>query len=750
MKRSLSLILALAVFGIVILVAQEPTPLPASAAEEMVKVHLPSSPITEVLNVYEMLAGKRLIKDANLSGPNLSIVVSESIPKSEAIALLEAALILNGYTIIPVDAKTSKILGSDKKPSTEGVALYAHEAQLPSEDQVVSYFMPLRYLSADEAVKIFTPYATVRPFGSIIPIPNANAVVITENTPLIRRLIALQKLIDIPGQKMMTDFVPLQRADAERVAEIVTGLLGDDGKEAPSPAPAPASSPNAEAAPSSPPVQMSLPTPKVQIKADTRTNRIVVIAPESKMPYLRKLILEMDVAVDMEEPLERRLKFVSAEEVLPVLANILSEGGKGGEKESIQIPQGNTQRAQPSSGGGSGSTGSSKPDKLQDPNQNTAPISITVGNSRIIAFPGANKIVVIGPPEAKRKAERVLDMSDERPKQIYLATIIGQLTLGNGIEAGVDYLVKFDKFRALGTGPVGGISNLLQSRAASVDVLPDTANVVNTAVNTATAAAQTATQIAQTALPLASGLTAYGTIADTLDIYVHALAATNRFRVISRPMIYTANNKRAVILSGQQVPVPQSTLTTALTADPNGSAVTATIDYKDVVLKLEVTPLINSNDEVTLTVAQQNDTLEGNKVVAGNEVPVIGTQELTTTVTVKNREVIVLGGLITNEKQDLRTGIPFLKDVPGLGYLFGTTKKDVARRELIVFIQPLIINDESDLAEANQIERSMTDFQGNLYQEFREPPNSKPPRWKRDKKPPKAEPVYPPATPAPR
>ena len=715
-----------------------------STPEEMVKVHLPSSPIGEVLNVYEMFTGKRLIKDSNLSGPNLSIVVSDPIPKTEAVALLEAALILNGYTIVPVDGKTSKILGSEKKPSTEGVALYAQESQLPSDDQVVSYFMPLRFLSADDAVKIFTPYATVRPFGSIIPIPNANAVVITENTPLIRRLIALQKLIDVPGQKMVTDFVALQRADAERVAEIVLGLIGEEENKTAAPVTAPPDSPkDAASAPPGGAPQLSLPTPKVQIKADTRTNRIVVIAPESRMPYLRKLILEMDVVVDMEEPFERRLKFVSAEEVLPVLADILMEGeGKEG-SGTPRVPQPSSPQNisnRGSSGSGSSSNLSGKPDLTQDPNRNTAPVSMVVGKARLIAYPGVNKIIVIGPPEARRKAGRVLDMLDERPKQIYLATIIGQLTLGNGVEAGVDYLVKFDQFRALGSGPMGGISNLLQSRAASVDILPDTANIVNGAANVATQVTQTATQVASAALPLASGLSIYGTLADTIDIYAHALAATNRFRVISRPMIYTANNKRATILSGQQVPVPQSSLTTALTADPNGAAVTATIDYKDVVLKLEVTPLINSNDEVTLTIGQQNDTLEGNKVVAGNEVPVIGTQELTTTVTVKNREIIVLGGLITNEKQDLRTGIPLLKDVPGLGYFFGTTKKDVLRRELIVFIQPLIINEESDLAEANQIERSLTDFQGNLYQELREPPNTKPPRWKREKAP-KAQPA---------
>lgn len=702
-------------------------------AEELVKIQLPSSPIAEVLNVYEMLSGKRLIRDANLTGPNLSIVVADSLPKSEAISLLEAALILNGFTLVPVDGKTVKVLGSAKHPSSEGVVLYAHEAQLPPEDRIVSYFMPLRYLPATEAVKIFTPYATVRPFGSIIAIPNANAVVITENTPLIRRLISLQKLIDIPGQRMLTEFVSLKRADAERVAELVSELVAEEAKEGNSPtAPAQPRIKDAPATAAPETLALSLPTPPVQIKADPRTNRIVVLAPESRMPFIRKLIEEMDVAVDMEEPLERRLKFVSAGDVLPILANILAEGGKDDANAVPQARQASPQTgsAPGSAGGGGGSGLAGKPDKLQAPNENTLPLSLIVGKSRIIADQSANKIILIGPPEARAKAERVLDMMDERPKQIYLATIIGQLTLGNGIEAGVNYLVKFDNFRMTASGQPSGLANLLQSRAAGVDVLPDTENLLNGAVDTAT-------QLAQTAIPLASGLTLYGTIADTLDVYVHALASTNRFRVLSRPMIFTSNNKKAVILSGQQVPVPQNTLTTALNTDPNGSSVTATIDYKDVILKLEVIPLVNSNDEVTLTIAQQNDTLEGSTVVADNEVPIIGTQELTTTVTVRNREIIVLGGLITNEKQDLRTGIPFLKDVPGLGYFFGSTKKDVTRRELIVFIQPIIINDTADMVEANRVERSLTDFQGDLYQDLREPPNSKPPRWKRDK----AEPV---------
>ena len=176
-----------------------------------------------------------------------------------------------------------------------------------------------------------------------------------------------------------------------------------------------------------------------------------------------------------------------------------------------------------------------------------------------------------------------------------------------------------------------------------------------------------------------------------------------------------------MISSGQSVPIPVSTLTSAVAtggpAADTGTALASNIQYKDVVLKLEVIPLINSDDEVTLTVAQQNDSLLERVVVSNNEVPVIGTQELTTTITVKNRQTIVLGGLITEEKQDQKTGIPLISNIPGVGYLFSTTKKQTTRRELIVLIQPLIVASEADEAEANYIEKSMSKLQEDFYED---------------------------------
>jgi general secretion pathway protein D len=300
-----------------------------------------------------------------------------------------------------------------------------------------------------------------------------------------------------------------------------------------------------------------------------------------------------------------------------------------------------------------------------------------VGKARIIADRSSNKIIVMGPPEIREKAAQIIDMLDQRPKQIYLATVIGQMTLRDEMDFGIDYLVRFQEL-----SPDLGGAGLLRNNLG-LDVLPDPS-----------------TLIANNVFPALGGLTVYGTIAESVDVFLRAVATDTNFKVISRPMVYTANNKRAVISSGQEVPFAASTLTSATTGDSN--AVTSTTAFKDVVLKLEVIPLINSDDEVTLTIAQQNNQVIGREPISGNNVPIIGTQQLTTTITVKDRSTIVLGGLITNEEERIERGVPFLRDIPGISYLTGSTNKKNIRRELIVLIQPFIIHGDSDLREAQQ------------------------------------------------
>jgi len=694
--------------------ASQPRQIARSAdGAEKVSIQFPNNPVTDVANFYELLTRKRLVRDANLAGPNLTIVVPDPMTREEAIALIESSLLLNGYTLVPVDAATSKLLGPTKQPKNESMPLYASAAELPVNDQVVSFFMPFRFISSDEAAKIFASYIALRPYGSLVPAPNVNALIITENVPLIRRLIALKQVIDVPGARSTTEFFALKRADAQKVMEILQ-MIFEKKEGGTSAAPAPAQ--NGGEVPAAPATFVG--PFAVKVAADTRTNRVMIIAPEQEMPYIRELITNLDVSVPFEEPFERPLRFVSAGEVLPVLANLLAEGQPPSGAGAADAPpaQGNALASDPNSGfsqnsssSSTGSSGGSKPDRLRDPAQNTAPLSVIVGNSRIIADRSSNKIIVIGPPESRAKAGRVLNMLDQRPKQVYLAVVIGQLTLGKGLNAGIQYpgSITGKMFIAGGSGN-GSVSatavnttgdnnaNAVTFNNGGTDILPNTTQMMNTAINLVGGSM--------------SGLSIYGIIADSIDVTVNALQSTNNFKVISRPVIYTANNKKAVISSGQQVPIPESSLTSSLAVGNQGTSIASTIQYRDVVLKLEVVPLINSKDEVTLTIAQQNDNVQETVQISDNQVPVIGTQELTTTVTVPNRHTIVLGGLITEEERIIKTGLPLLSDIPGLGYIFGSKEKNVVRRELIIMIQPFIIEDREQLIEANYIERANSGF----------------------------------------
>jgi type II secretory pathway component GspD/PulD (secretin) len=117
-----------------------------------------------------------------------------------------------------------------------------------------------------------------------------------------------------------------------------------------------------------------------------------------------------------------------------------------------------------------------------------------------------------------------------------------------------------------------------------------------------------------------------------------------------------------------------------------------------------VIPLINSQDEVTLQIALVSDDVIGNTPIEGvGLVPIIGTRELLTTVTVPNNQTIILGGLITTNDTEDVTGIPILSDIPGLGRLFSTKTQGVERDELMIFLQPSIVNGDRalDYAQAD-------------------------------------------------
>jgi len=295
----------------------------------------------------------------------------------------------------------------------------------------------------------------------------------------------------------------------------------------------------------------------------------------------------------------------------------------------------------------------------------------------------------------------LLDKLDRKPAQVYLSTVIGQLTLGDGMELGVDWLSQFNNFS-------NGSSGFTSSLFATNEGVVTNGNISDLRDNLVTAPWG----------PL-KGFNFYGQISETVGAYLTALETTKRFKVLSRPSVFALNNKKAVITSGQQIPVPSQTITAVGNNNSNGN-VTTTVEYRDVVLKLEVVPLINPNGEVTLTIAQVNDTQVGTQRVEPNDIPIIGTEQLITTVTVPDGNTIVLGGLISEQDSRDTEGLPFISRVPLLGSFFKDDKKNLSRKELIIFIQPQVVSDDGSLRRASISEDMRTTVGADAAQKFPE------------------------------
>ena len=289
----------------------------------------------------------------------------------------------------------------------------------------------------------------------------------------------------------------------------------------------------------------------------------------------------------------------------------------------------------------------------------TVPKAVTIGNSKLIADQRANSIIVLGNREVVMKVEKILDEMDVKAPQVSLSTVIGQLTLSNNEEFGVDWFAKYNR-RFVGTSrnnsvfttndpnvPIPGSSvNPGSSVAPVVPNILDPANLINFS------------QIIQN---VGNGTNIYVAAGNAFAAIVHLLESTNRFRVISRPTVFTSNNKKAIIASGQEVPVPVSTLTNSNVGGVvnNTAAVSASIEYKKVVLQLEVVPLINSEKEVSLDILQKIDSIVpgGNVNISGNSVPTIDTRYIRTNVSAGNGSTIILGGLIEDQKQKNYQGL---------------------------------------------------------------------------------------------
>ena len=699
--------------------------------------------------LYRKYTGRRVIVSAAASTAEFSFV-QEATPQDpltydEAAELLRKAAVLENFVFVPdgqnpnLDILTLSTSGT--RPTAIGVAVYNENDTLPEGDAVISYVMTLSYIKPAEAVNTFTQIiGQFGAYGSIAAVANASAVVITENTSLIRKLIDLKKEIDKPGSVQGTRFIKVQYADVTEIATTLTDLLTAQQatqktagiQRAEGGAPPVGGGGQVVGQHGGANVGNSGEESPVQIIPDPRTNRIFAMGRPVDLLFVEGLIREFDVETSEKNFLRRKLRFLTVSDFLPVASDALTRafssgassgsggagaqgsaagGAKNGRSQSSGRQSsaggrssgstganfgGSSSSGSSALGGSSGSSGggmgggsssgsSSAGTSLSEPNASSAPESVLVGRTLLVADNITNSIVVQGPPSGLEIIERLLDQIDVKPDQVMISTVIGQLTLDDSHKFGMDYL-------ALGGdvlgGAGGGLRKLLSNPAVGTPGTPGTPGFVP-----ATTGAFDPSSLSQT------GLRVYGKIGNNLSVYLEALQSKSDFTVLSRPSIFTSNNQKGTISSGEKIAIP----TGSNSFGTSGNASTQ-IQYQDVVLKLEVIPLVNSDNEITMQIALADDEQNGTQTIAGGggnggdlTVPKISTRQILTTVTVPNNETIVLGGLIITRAGKDKSGIPILSSIPYIGGLFGTTSDTKNRSELLVFMQPSVVQNDRSL-----------------------------------------------------
>jgi type IV pilus assembly protein PilQ len=169
-----------------------------------------------------------------------------------------------------------------------------------------------------------------------------------------------------------------------------------------------------------------------------------------------------------------------------------------------------------------------------------------------------------------------------------------------------------------------------------------------------------------------------------LDIELQAIQEEGRGEVVANPRVITANQREAIIKQGDEIGY--------VTVQGAGGQQTATVQFKEALLELKVTPTITQDNRVFLALGVKKDEVAGFiEVPGGGSVPQITKREVNTAVLINNGQTVVVGGIYEFEKREDLSKVPFLGDIPGIGNLFRNKKRDTEKAELLIFVTPRIL-----------------------------------------------------------
>ena len=295
---------------------------------------------------------------------------------------------------------------------------------------------------------------------------------------------------------------------------------------------------------------------------------------------------------------------------------------------------------------------------------------------RLIADEVTNAVVVTTYPRLWKEIEETIKKLDRMARQVMIEVLAAEVALTDDTTLGIEWAVRSGKFdissTATGTLPGRPLSGLLPGGG----VVP-------------------------------AGLNLFAFATDKFLSALNALASLNKVTVLSSPTIMTAENKKAVINVSTSVPVVTSQQVPVATGGITGNAITQSVEYKDAGVILTVTPRIGEQGTVALDVRQEVNDVGPTQPPPINS-PIFFKREAETSVVLVSNETLVLGGLIQNKRTLVRTGIPWLNEIPILGYLFGSREWKTERTELLLLITPRLVGTALEAARITEQMRHAT------------------------------------------
>lgn len=315
------------------------------------------------------------------------------------------------------------------------------------------------------------------------------------------------------------------------------------------------------------------------------------------------------------------------------------------------------------------------------PSQGTTGTAPGLGGSvQVIADTETNTLIVRASPQDYQQVRKVLERLDSSPRQVMVQVMVAEVTLTDALQYGVEWWIK----SALSTGGKSWPGFL----GLEGPIAPTTA---------LTTAAATAITPAVSGAGSGLNYAVFGSAGQVIGL-LNVLGKDTNVNVLSTPHVLASDGKVAKIEVGNEVPIITQTVSTPSSSLLSSSqfSTSNSVQYRPTGILLEVKPSITSTGRVTLSIAQEVSSLGGNISAGGALYPSFQKRKVTTDATIEDGKTIMLAGLIEERRDDTINGIPFLKDIPVVGGLFGNTSKNKTKTELLITITPYIVNNREE------------------------------------------------------